>query len=386
MGRDPEQRPVTHAELSPAGGPPPLPAPAPALPAFHSDDPDPTRRGHAFGRTHGHRIRATVTAYRELFDAVGVAPHDLRPHGEQAVDEIARWAPDLYAELAASASGAGLPVWELALVNARTEVLATVGATAEGECSTAVHVGGPGAPHTIQTWDWHEEMAFARTLTGHRAGASGPGVRTFTEAGALAKIGVSEAGLGVHFNILSHREDGDGIGVPVHVVARRILDLAGTVAEAVDIARSARVTASTVLTVVTYDGRRADAASIEISPAGVAVVRPDADGFLLHTNHFLDPVLALGENAAPTGSTYARHAHLHTHRALLADPDPERWTELLRAHDSDGAPVCCHPQDGLPFHLQWRTLLTVSLDLAAARLRLHPGGPCTAAPDTWIHL
>ncbi|MFD5556108.1 C45 family autoproteolytic acyltransferase/hydrolase [Streptomyces sp. NPDC127068] len=380
---------MTRAAVTPPGGPlpgPGRPATVATLPTFHSDDPDPARRGRTFGRTHGHRIRAAAVAYRELFTAVDVAPHDLRPHGEQASEEIARWAPELHAELVATAAGAGLPVWELAMLNARTEILATVGATAEGECSTAVHLGGPGAPHTIQTWDWHDEMAFARTLTRHRTDAPGPTVRTFTEAGALAKIGVNDAGLGVHFNILSHRADGDGIGVPVHVVARRILERATTVAEAVDIARSARVTASTVLTVVTHDGRHADAASIEVCPAGVAVVRPDTDGYLLHTNHFLDPALALGENTPPGASTHPRYAHLHAHRTLLADPDPQRWVDLLRAHDSDGAPVCCHPQDGLPFQLQWRTLLTVSIDVASARLRLHPGGPCTATPDTWIHL
>ncbi|MFE4784020.1 2Fe-2S iron-sulfur cluster-binding protein [Streptomyces sp. NPDC056716] len=164
---------MTHADLSrPAPG---VTAAAPGLPAFRSDDPDPTRRGHAFGRTHGHRVRATVAAYRELFDAVGVDPHDLRPHGEQAGDEIARWAPDLYAELAASASGAGLPVWELALVNARTEILATVGATAEGECSTAVHAGGPGAPHTADDGTLLDlgESAGVRLPSACRAAACG---------------------------------------------------------------------------------------------------------------------------------------------------------------------------------------------------------------------
>ncbi|MGV9311893.1 C45 family autoproteolytic acyltransferase/hydrolase [Streptomyces sp. NPDC003691] len=373
---------MTRTDLRP-GGAPGGPAPVSGLPRFHSDDLGPTRRGHAFGRAHGARIRDAVTAYRKLFTAVGVAPGDLHPHGEQAAGEIARWAPDLYAELAATAAGAGLPPWELALVNARTEILATVGATAEGECSTAVHLGGPGAPHTVQTWDWHDEMAAARTLTRHRAGRPGPVVRSFTEAGVLGKIGVNDAGLGLHFNILSHREDGDGIGVPVHVIARRILDLATTVAEAVDIARSAWVTASTVLTVVTHDGGGGDAASIEVSPAGVAVVRPDTDGYLLHTNHFLDPALARGENTPPGASTHPRYAHLHQHRSLMAEADPRRWVELLTAHDSDGVPICCHPQDGLPFHQQWRTLLTLSIDVVRARLRVHPGGPCTAAPDTW---
>lgn len=347
----------------------------------HTDAADPTARGRALGTAHGPRIRAGIAAYRQLFDAVRVPPELLRPYGEQASEEIHRWAPALHRELAALAGAAGVDLWQLGMLNARTEILATVGATAEGECSTAVWVAERGAPHTIQTWDWHEEFTDTKTLNRYRAARAGE-ARTFTEAGILGKIGLNSAGLGLHFNILSHAADGARIGVPVHVVARRILDEAATLADAVDIARSADVSASTVLTVVTFDGRDGDAACIELSPAGTAVLRPDPDGYLLHTNHFLDPRLAEGELAAATGSTYARLKHLTTRRELLACPEPARWTELLHAHDSDGAPVCCHPQPGLPSHQQWRTLLTVSLDLAQGRLRCHDGGPCTARDDT----
>ncbi|MFJ5837249.1 C45 family autoproteolytic acyltransferase/hydrolase [Streptomyces shenzhenensis] len=361
MGRDPVQRPV--------------------IARHHTDTADPAARGHALGTADGPRIRAGIAAYQELFEAVHVDPDLLRPYGEQAAEEIRRWAPALHEELAALAGAAGVDLWHLGMLNARTEILATVGATAEGECSTAVHVGGAGAPHTIQTWDWHEEFTDTKTLARHPAARVGE-VRTFTEAGILGKIGLNSAGLGLHFNILSHTADGARIGVPVHVVARRILDEATTLAEAVDIARSAEVSASTVLTVVTFDGRDSDGVCIELSPAGTAVLPPDADGYLLHTNHFLDPRLAEGELAAPTGSTYARLKHLAARRELLASPDPAHWTELLHAHESDGAPVCCHPQPGLPFHQQWRTLLTASLDLASGRLRCHDGGPCTAGEDT----
>ncbi|WP_329282166.1 C45 family peptidase [Streptomyces sp. NBC_01451] len=366
MGRDPAQRPV--------------------IARHHLHSADPTERGHALGTADAARIRTSITAYQRLFEAVRVDPALLRPYGEEAADGIRRWAPALHRELVAVAHAVGVDVWQLGMLNARTEILATVGATAEGECSTAVYVGGPGAPHTIQTWDWHEEFTDAKTLVRHPAGRTGD-ARIFTEAGILGKIGLNSAGLGLHFNILSHAADGERIGIPVHVVARRILDEATTLAEAVDIARSADVSASTVLTVVTFDGRHSDAACVELSPAGTAVLPPDPDGYLLHTNHFLDHRLAAGELAAPAGSTYARLKHLTTRRELLASADPARWTELLHAHESDGAPVCCHPQPGLPFHQQWRTLLTVSLDLAERQLRCHAGGPCTAGEESaWEHL
>lgn len=355
------------------------------IPRSHCAETDPTRRGLALGTAQAARIRDNVAAYRRLFEAVRVDPEDLRPYGEQALAEIEGWTPHLRTELVAVAEGAGVPAWEVAMVNARTEILATVGATAEGECSTAVYVGGPGAPHTIQTWDWHDEMAAAKTLTAYRPSADRT-VRAFTEAGVLAKIGVNDAGLGVHFNILSHQDDGESIGVPVHVVARRVLDEATTVAEAIDLARSARVSASTVLTVVTYDGRRGDGASIELSPRGTAVVRPDTDGVLMHTNHFLDPGLALGEDAAAAASTHPRYKRLSDRRDLIVSTDPANWLALLRVHEEDGAPLCCHPKPGLEFQFQWRTLLTIGIDLDRRRLRYHDGGPCTATDDSWNHL
>lgn len=58
--------------------------------------------------------------------------------------------------------------------------------------------------------------------------------------------------------------------------------------EARDIVASATVSASTVLTVATYRDGHAAAASIEMSPSGFAVVQPDTDGWVIHTNHFLD--------------------------------------------------------------------------------------------------
>ncbi|MFD0903400.1 hypothetical protein [Actinomadura sediminis] len=53
----------------------------------------------------------------------------------------------------------------------------------------------------------------------------------------------------------------------MHLLARRVLDEADTIDAALEIVRGARVSASTVLTVVTYDGTRADARALEIGRA-----------------------------------------------------------------------------------------------------------------------
>jgi len=346
------------------------------------DQAEPRARGREHGRVGSDRVAANLHSYDELFRAVGVPQDRLQGYGTEALEAVAEWAPVLLEEMRGIAEGADVEAWQIGLMNARTEVLATVGATAEGECSTGVWVPPSGAPLTVQTWDWHDTMDDGKVVL-RTPTAGGETLRLFTEAGIVGKIGIRSGRLGVHFNILGHQQDGNGIGVPVHVVARRILDEARTVAEAVALARSAPVSASTAITVVTYDGNRGSAVSIELSSAGVAVIEPDDDGFLLHTNHFLDAGLAAGESAAATASTYARLKHLASRRELLTRADPVERVEALHVHDVDGAPLCCHPLPNLPFHEQWRTLLTVELDFERDLLQFHDGGPCSVRAATW---
>ena len=167
----------------------------------------------------------------------------------------------------------------------------------------------------------------------------------------------------------------------MHAIGRRILEEASTVAEAVDIARSARVSASTVLTVATVRDGVGEAASIEMAPAGVAVVRPGADGWLVHTNHFLDPGLAAGEAGTPESVSVERLEHVHDVRAEMAGvPARERAAAFCGAAGA-AAVVCMQPDAARPAHEQWGTLLTVSLDLAGFGLDHVAAPPDLAARD-----
>ncbi|MEO3868632.1 C45 family peptidase [Nonomuraea sp. B12E4] len=350
------------------------------FPTFTSTQSEPRARGKELGTQLRRRIVANLNGYTDLFTAAGATPAQVRAWGERALDRSAAWAPWLAEEIGGIAAGAGLEHWQVAVVNARTEILAAADATGEGECSTSVVLPGGGRPpRTVQTWDWHDRLRDAPVLW-ELSPRPGHVVRTFTEAGALAKIGVNSAGLGVHFNMLHHDADSADLGVPVHLIARRILDEATTVAEAVDIARSATVSASTVITVVTAT----EAAAIEISPAGVAVVPPGPDGVLLHCNHFLDPALAAGErHATDRPSTYLRQRHLQANVEHLTGEDLTARALALLSHGPDEAPVCAHPDLTMPLNQRWETLATIGLDLPAGRLRVHRGGPCRVTESTW---
>ncbi|MFC4907025.1 C45 family autoproteolytic acyltransferase/hydolase [Actinomadura gamaensis] len=340
-------------------------------------------RGAHLGRSLGPEVRATWDAYARLFSDLGLADGLVRDVGARALDAVAAWAPGLAEEILGIAEGAALEPWQAAALNARSEVLGHVRQPLPGECSTAAYSPPDGtAPRTVQTWDWYESMDGVKLIWQYSP-APGRTVKTFTEYGILAKIGVSDAGLGVHFNLLQHERDGGTGGVPVHLVARRVLDEAATLDEAEEIARSATVTASVALTVVTRQGARC----LELSPAGLAVVPARPDGLSLHTNHFLDATLARGERLGPTDpDTYARHAALTDRAEALKSQTATIRAVALLQHREQGAALCCHPVPDAPDEPRWQTLITITLDPARGALAFHDGTPCTVTPHSWTRV
>ncbi|MQA97801.1 MAG: peptidase C45 [Streptosporangiales bacterium] len=328
-------------------------------------------RGRELGRRWADRIGEAIGAYRGHYADLGISGTAALDVAERSCGSLAAWHPGLGAELESIAAGAGVPVAELGLLNSRTEILAAAPPAGDGECSTVIH---PERGISFQTWDWHPALVPDAVLWRY-APAPGRWVKTFTEHGMLAKIGINSAGLAVHLNILRHRADSAAGGVPVHAIARRVLDEADTLADAIMIARSATVSASTAITV--YDTRAAEAASLEITPAGVEPIPVRADGWLIRTNHLLDPRLQAGVVPNPLSTTKERYQHLDTvvgGSAVKVAPLPELAAALIAEAGAD-APICQREDAGLPEKDHWRTLLTVRLDPAAELIEYWPGTP-----------
>lgn len=346
------------------------------LRTFTSSVLGPADRGRELGERHRQDVARTVGAYRELFAAKASRPFDVDDWSEQAWATIVDLAPTAAEEIAGIAEGAGLPVREVAMVNARTELLAVADPTgAAAECSTVVGLPPGRPPVAVQTWDWYDAMAadwFVWTIP-H---PSGHVVHTVTEFGMLAKIGVNTHGLGVMLNLLRHHDDalaeGKGLGFPVHLLSRQVLDTAADAGEAVAQAASVATSASTALTFVDRAGRTA---SVELFPGGPGVVEP-ADGLLVRTNHFVADDGAAGCLAAQIGPG-SRIRRTTLLEALTGEP-PTAAEQVLQAMEDhrDVGGVCAHPDPALPRPLQHATLATVAIDVDAAELRVTPGGPC----------
>lgn len=246
---------------------------------------------------------------------------------------------------------------ELAAINARTELLA---GTQACECSLVARSEAGGA-WLAQTWDWHPDAAAVAWIVVGR-------FVTVTEAGVLAKLGLNGAGVACGLNYLTCSEDGGVDGVPIHVLLRLVLERGSSGAEARELLAGARTAASGCVTVAARD----DLFAAELSPGGARFVAPDADGWLVHTNHFLLPPRS-GHDPMPAAhpGTLERFARV-AEAARAGVP----VAGVLASHAGRDEPVCRH---GDPPGTAWAdrraTLLAVSTRGGA--LSVAAGPPCS---------
>ncbi len=342
--------------------------------AFTSSALEPYARGVEFGALHRLEVTGTVAAYRRLFAARATEPFDVdawAEHAWEAIGELAPWACE---EIRGIADGVGVPVREIAALNARTELLAVANPTGVAECSTVVSLPSGRPPVGVQTWDWYDAMSDGWLHWGIPL-PDGRFFSTVTEYGVLAKIGVNSDGLGVLLNMLHHASDATtGLGYPVHLLSRRILETASNVDDAVRTVQSVTTSASTSLTVLDAAGR---AASLELSPDGVNVVEPE-DGLLVRTNHFVSEVGRKGCLASTIGpGSEIRHGKLLDTLTDSPAGSSDAVVDAMLDHDEVGG-VCAHPDRSMEPVLQHATLATVVVDVANRSLGVSDGGPCAA--------
>lgn len=344
---------------------------------------DPRERGREFGRAHRDQVATTAQRYQVLFVRRAAARGvDIADWTARFATYIRERAPQAAAEIEGIAEGAGVDPLDVFAINARTELLAKADPYGMTECSSVTVHPPDGEGFGVQTWDWYAHMADG-WLRWRFPLPDGGWVDTVTEYGLLAKIGLNDRGLGVLLNILHHRaDDSDGLGLPVHLVSRRLLEECATVAEADDLVRRTPVAASTALTVLDPDR----ALGLELFPGGPGTIAP-VDGVFVRTNHFLS---AAGEPGCLTKtgypSTHVRYQRLDGELRSGGEgrgepPKPEKPDDVLVAmdhHDPLGG-VCRHPLAGSTELTASETLATVVIRPGARELEVHAGGPRTHA-------
>lgn len=336
-------------------------------------DSDPFQRGKVYGAALADRLPAVTASYLHLFAAWAKVPEpDVLRFGAATLDLLQRHRPHVAAEIEGVAAGGGLTPELAAALNARTEIVSAA------ECATVGRVRGPGGPWLAQNWDWFVDAPERCVVVSVEPGDGEHRYVTFTEAGILAKVGVNDAGLTLSLDILRHGSDhGRPTASPIHVLLREVLARCATVDDVAALLEDAEPSASSCMTVVTADG---DGACFEVAPAGVARVRPDDDGLLHHTNHFLDPELATRERVVERyDRSCARHDLLVQRRPATIDDA----RTVLSDHDGELQPICRHDEPlhpGLPLG---GTAAYIAMDPTARTMTVGAGATCQAQLETF---
>ncbi|GLZ78786.1 peptidase C45 [Actinorhabdospora filicis] len=348
---------------------------------------------HQQGLTHGRElagdIAANVAMYRaRLRDDAGLTGEQVAERAGLYLDVFTAADPAYRAMMDGIAEGSGLPLIDIAVLNARYEILysawSAAGRTDVGECTSfgvTRAASGDGVARIGQNWDWFPGVRCALL----RVEEEGRTILGLTEAGiAGVKIGVNDAGVGLCVNGLTSDTDSwERGGLPFHLRTWRALhapDLAGAIAAVTEGAEAGEVSCSANFML----GDRGGVADVELSPKGARVLRTER--VLVHANHFVDPaVLGVTETWRtwpPT--TFDRHERLET---LLGD-GPVALDEIeakLRDHENGVNALCRHPLPSQPEHLRVHTALGVILDLDAPAVSYTAGPPCES-PFTTVAL
>lgn len=361
-------------------------------------------RGRQYGEQARERVRRSVDLYREVFaDYAGWSWERVRAECAPFGPRIADYDRRCLEEIGGIAEGAGLPEIDVLAINVRTEVM--FGAAARGDaapprdgCSAVVlmpRITADGHTLLAQNWDWIEGTRQTAVIVEARPD-DGPAYIAVMEAGLLAKMGLSAAGIGLTTNTIISDLDRGEPGVPYHVCLRSVLS-AATMADALGGLMRGRRSSSANYLVASHDGLAFDAETWPGDGACMTVTIPQA-GRLLHSNHFIAPGFPhrdrglelmpdsplrlqrlqalLGESPADAPRGAGRPGGRASGAGTTAGLRRADIEAALGDHAGHPWGVCNHPDlTQVPVH-QEGTILSVVMDLTERRLWLADGNPC----------
>lgn len=261
----------------------------------------PFERGVQYGKAVPDRIRRSIGLYAGTLDDLGLDA----AHKQRLIDNfagiVAGYGAHYLEEMKGIAEGAGVPLADIILVNARTEIVAQARReknVKEAEDDAAQDYDGDGCTGAIilpsrsasgklihgQNWDWRAECAETAIVL-KIARDDGPDILTFVEAGGLARCGLNEAGIAITANYIESDRDYRKTGVPLVLIRRKVLEQKHFAMALRTVAATPK-TCSNNMMVSSAEGYAID---FECAPDEVFPIYP-TDGLLVHANHWVSPV------------------------------------------------------------------------------------------------
>lgn len=296
-------------------------------------------------------------------DAVALASRFM-PFAEEHDPEYLEWVEG-YAE------GSGHPVEDLMVVLCEGE---------RGFC-TDLGVNGDqtrdGSVMLAHNEDWRATDADHVVLVRARP-KKGPSFLAVTHGGLELMIGMNTSG--ICFTGNSVYPSDERLGIPKLFLARKQL-LARSIEDAM-VAALPGGRASSYNTNLAH--KSGEMYCIEGSATAHAAIYA-ADGYLVHTNHYLDPKMQAYEAVFGTGDksfdgcsgTLVRYNRaLRLIRKSLGEVMAETLKGILRDHVNYPRSICAHPLASDPLHERYKTNFSVVFNLTESKMSICKGNPC----------
>lgn len=322
------------------------------------------------GRQFGEHLRDEVREYSDMWLAKAAARSGkgrdaLLDHVAGFVATIDAWAPYLGEEIRGVAEGAGIDEREAFSIQVRMELL--FAGPPPPSCTTFALTGAhteTGQTLVGQNVDLDAEVERFGLILKIRPDDS-PAVLMYTSPGLVSYVGLNDAGLAVHGNLLV--SDGWRAAFPRYLLTRVMLR-----ERSVDAALEAGLQPPRASSRNLILGDAAGAiADVELAVDDARVLRSD-DGVLVHANHFTAAGLEGRDRYVPESSCH-RHARM---AALIADaPRPLSVAAMqgfFRDHDGYPGSICAHVKPGGV----GKTVASLISEPAAGRLHAAFGSPC----------
>lgn len=331
----------------------------------------------AIGEQFGEQLRPEVRAYSEMWLSKamarsGLARAELLEQVDGFVAVIDAYAPQLGEEIRGVAAGAGIAEREAFAVQVRMELL--FAGPPPPSCTTFAVTGdwtADGSTIVGQNVDLDAEVEPFGVILKIRPDDA-PAVMLYTSPGLVSYVGLNEAGLAVHGNLLV--SPGWRAGFPRYLLTRLMLAEA-TVDAAIE--AGLRPPRASSRNLILGDAQGA-ISNLELAVEEASVTRSN-DGMLVHTNHFTSPELAGSDRSIPSSSCH----RLERMTELLETANKPLTVEDLQGffRDHAGYPgsICAHAREGGA----GKTVASLISEPAAGRLHATFGSPCERAYVTY---
>lgn len=324
--------------------------------------------GRQLGEAAREEIRNFVAmAFERNAKTIAVSRETIRRLAAESAVFVESYAPEMLLELKGMSQGSGVPFEDLMFLQIRNQLTSGMdsGCTSisAGSSVTDTH-----KPLIGQNWD-NDPALDPYTIVLTRRPTNKPAFVTITQAGLIAYIGFSDAGIAACLNTLP--APSRAAGVPHYFTLRRIFE-SRTLDDAVTAVSSAQRAIPANIMLATPEGP----ADLEVTVDDVHVLVPREAEILTHTNHCLHPELVgINEQFAEMIRSRPRLRRIDALMDVRHSLSLDALKIALRDHEGFPESLCRHANSD-PQHGYWETVFSVIMSPESREMYVARGNPC----------